>query len=118
MKLLCCCPVHSCATLNFTHHWYVSRRVVLCSYGRLEVHARLLLPVPQLASEAAAAPALACQPLVVSMAHLLSPPAFPPASAQDMVALWASLPVQVWYNSAAAWCRVCLQHVVCSASNI
>jgi hypothetical protein len=69
----------------------------VCSYGRLEVHARLLLPVPQLASEAAtaAAPALACQPLVVSMAHLLSPPACPPASAQDMLALWAGLPVQV-----------------------
>jgi hypothetical protein len=59
------------------------------------VHARVLLPVPQLASDAAAAPALACQPLVVSMAQLLSPPACPPASAQDMLALWASLPVQV-----------------------
>lgn len=73
--------------------------LLLTRYGRLEVHARLLLPVPQLASEvasaAAAAPALSCQPLVVSMAHLLSPPACPPASAQDVLALWASLPVQV-----------------------
>ena len=76
-----------------------------CSYGRLEVHARLLLPVPQLASEAASAPALACQPLSISMAHLLSPPACPPASAQDMLALWASLPVQV--RRGLSWLVVC-----------
>jgi hypothetical protein len=61
------------------------------------VAARLLLPVSQLASEAAAAaaPALPCQPLVISMARLLKPPPCPPANAQDMLALWASLPVQV-----------------------
>eukprot|EP00775_Hariotina_reticulata_P003868 gene3868-4123_t len=66
-------------------------------YGLMEVHTRLLLPVNQLASEAAAAaapPALPCQPLVISMARLLRPPPCPPANAQEMLALWASLPVQ------------------------
>lgn len=63
----------------------------------MEVHARILLPVDRLASEvsSAAAPALCCQPLVVSMAQLLAPPTCPPADAQEMLALWASLPVQV-----------------------
>ncbi|KAF6259723.1 hypothetical protein COO60DRAFT_981413 [Scenedesmus sp. NREL 46B-D3] len=85
-----------------------SFKLMPTGYGRLEVHARLLLPVPRLASEAAAgagagAPALACQPLVVSSAHLLSPPACPPASAQDALALWASLPVQVELSGTAVW---------------
>lgn len=64
----------------------------------MEVHARILLPVAQLASEAssAPAPALCCQPLVISMAQLLTPPPCPPQTAQEMLALWASLPVQVW----------------------
>ncbi|WIA16763.1 hypothetical protein OEZ85_013414 [Tetradesmus obliquus] len=80
-----------------------SFKLLPTGYGRLEVHGRLLLPVPQLASEAASAPALACQPLSISMAHLLSPPACPPASAQDMLALWASLPVQVELSGSAVW---------------
>lgn len=40
-------------------------------------------------------PALACQPLVVDMARLLRPPECPPPNAQEVLALWSSLPVQV-----------------------
>lgn len=40
-------------------------------------------------------PSLSCQPLVVDMARLLRPPACPPPNAQEVLALWSSLPVQV-----------------------
>ncbi|KAF8065439.1 hypothetical protein HT031_003040 [Scenedesmus sp. PABB004] len=83
-----------------------SFKIMPTGYGRLAVHVRLVLPVPQLASESGGgggAPALACQPLAVSMAHLLAPPPVPPASAQDMLALWGSLPLQVELSATCVW---------------
>eukprot|EP00879_Flechtneria_rotunda_P021133 GHRR01022263.1.p1 GENE.GHRR01022263.1~~GHRR01022263.1.p1 ORF type:complete len:456 (+),score=212.59 GHRR01022263.1:1042-2409(+) len=84
-----------------------SFKMVPTGYGRMEVHTRLLLPVGQLASEsaaaAAAAPSLACQPLVVSLAHLLRPPSCPPGSPQEVMSTWASLPLQVELSATCVW---------------
>jgi hypothetical protein len=44
---------------------------------------------------------LRCVPLVVSMAHLLGPPACPPAHAPDMLAVWGSLPLSMELSAVA-----------------
>jgi hypothetical protein len=51
-------------------------------------------------------PALACQPLVVNMARLLRPPECPPPNAQEVLALWSSLPMQVASWLLLFWWRV------------
>ena len=68
-------------------------------YGRIEVHARLVLPV----GGGAAAPALRCRPLVVGLARTLRVPRGLVPGPHGFLEAWASMPVGAELPVVAAW---------------
>ncbi|KAI8464574.1 MAG: hypothetical protein J3K34DRAFT_114028 [Monoraphidium minutum] len=68
-------------------------------YGRVELHARLVLPVGGEAS----VPALRCRPLAVSMAHMLRVPRGLVPGPHGFLEAWVGLPVSAELPVAAAW---------------
>ncbi|GBF90113.1 hypothetical protein Rsub_02821 [Raphidocelis subcapitata] len=68
-------------------------------YGRLELHARIVLPV----GGEAAVPALRCRPLAVSMARMLRVPRGLVPGPHGFLEAWSSLPVSAELPVVAAW---------------
>jgi hypothetical protein len=59
-----------------------------------QVHCRVLLPVGQLRTESHL-PSLHCQPLTISLAKVLRPPAVASESFESFLHTWTGLPLQV-----------------------
>jgi hypothetical protein len=68
-------------------------------YGRVELHARLLLPV----GGEAAVPALRCRPLAISMARMLRVPRGLVPGPHGFFEAWAGLPVSAELPVVATW---------------